>query len=206
MTLAFPSAHLKIEHSQTRMAKKMDALEKVKREMIFRHMAKSSIDSYLYWIRKFKEYHSGRPPEDMGTLEVKNYLEHLALSNKVVASTQNQAFSALLFLYREVLGLELTGLDNTLRAKDSIHVPVVLSHSEVAIMFSLLRGTHLLMAQLIYGGGLRISECIHLRIKDLDFVSGQLLVKQGKGKKDRITFLPDSAKEPLIQHLEKVKA
>ena len=106
----------------------MEDLEKVKREMIFRHMAKSSMNIYLYWIQKFREYHSGRPPEDMGTLEVKNYLEHLALSNKVVASTQNQAFSPLLFLYPEVLGLELTGLDNTLRAKDSIHVPVVLTH------------------------------------------------------------------------------
>jgi integron integrase len=141
----------------------------------------------------------------MGQLEVTAYLTHLATVRKVSASTQNQALSAILFLYREVLRQELDWLDDVVRAKRSIRVPTVLTRDEVAVLIAPLAGTPRLVALLMYGGGLRLLEALQLRIKDLDFAAGEITVRAGKGRKDRRTLLPKRVQPALQAHLERVR-
>jgi integron integrase len=141
----------------------------------------------------------------MGAPEVRQFLSSLATRESVGASTQNQAFSALLFLYRVVLGRELAGLDETVRAKRPIRLPLVLTRSEVASILRHLSGTPWLMASLMYGSGLRVLECARLRVKDLDFQRCEITVRDGKGRKDRVTLLPAKLVEPLKAHLERVR-
>jgi integron integrase len=141
----------------------------------------------------------------MGRNEVATFLSSLASRGRVSASTQNQAFSALVFLYREFLGRPLEGLENVARAKPSARIPVVLSPDEVSAILNELRGVEKLMASLLYGAGLRLLECCRLRVKDLDFGNGQLFVRDGKGRKDRVTVLPAALVEPLQAHLRAVK-
>ena len=161
-------------------------------------------EAYLNWIRRYILFHHKRHPREMGAPEVQTFLTHLAVDENVAASTQNQAFSALLFLYREVLHQEL-GLVDAMRAKKPKRLPTVLTKQEVQRLFQQMSGTHLLMARLLYGSGLRLMECVRLRVKDLDFEYRTITVRDGKGNKDRVTILPQSLVVPLQDHLRLVK-
>ena len=160
--------------------------------------------SYADWVRRFFAYAAERqdvPHPRVESESVQDYLTHLAVRRHVSASTQNQALSAILFLCREVLGVNVEGLSQTAKAKRGIHLPVVLSMPETAALLDAMRGTTRLMAALIYGGGLRVSECCELRVKDLDFDQGLVFVRGGKGHKDRSTLLADVGREDLRAHL-----
>ncbi len=162
--------------------------------------------TYIYWMKKFIFFHDVRHPKEMGAAEVGAFLTHLAVDENVAATTQNQAMFALLFLYKEVLGIELDRLGGKFTsAKQSTRVPVVLTREEVAAVLSHLSGGNWLMANLLYGAGLRLKECLRLRVKDLDFGYKQITVRDGKGGKDRFTILPEKLVEPLQKHLETVK-
>jgi integron integrase len=156
------------------------------------------------WIRRYIFFHGKRHPDQMGAPEVTGFLSSLATRDRVSASTQNQAFSALLFLYRDVLGRELKGLEATKRAKPPVRVPLVLTRDEVSAILRQLDGVLGLMASLMYGAGLRLLECCHLRVKDIDLGRSEITVRDGKGRKDRITVLPSSLEGPLRAHLQMV--
>jgi integron integrase len=151
-------------------------------------------------------FHDKRHPATLGAEEVTRFLSHLAEDRRVSASTQNQALSALLFLYRHVLGVELPWLDGLVRARRPAHVPVVLSREEMAAVLSRLSGPAWLMAALLYGASLRLLECLQLRVKDVDFDRGEIVVRRGKGGRDRRTVLPAVVRRSLAAHLERVRA
>jgi integron integrase len=151
-------------------------------------------------------FHGLKHPASMGAQEVERFLSHLAVEGKVAASTQNQALSALVFLYREVLGEELGWMDDLTRAKRPARLPVVLTQGETRALLARLDGRSWIMASLLYGAGLRLMECVRPRVKDVDFEMRQVTVRDGKGQKDRVTMLPQSVAEPLRVHLTKVKA
>ena len=162
--------------------------------------------TYIYWMRKYIFFHDVRHPKEMGADEVGAFLTHLAVTENVAATTQNQAMFALLFLYKEVLGVDLERLGGKFTsAKQSARVPVVLTREEAAAVLSHLNGVNWIMANLLYGAGLRLKECLRLRVKDLDFGYKQIIVRDCKGGKDRFTILPDKLVEPLQKHLETVK-
>jgi integron integrase len=179
-------------------------LDRVRLVLQARHFSPRTEEAYVAWIRRFILFQGKRHPDRLGAPEVTGYLSHLASNRQVSASTQNQAFSALLFLYREVLGRELAGLDAVPRARLPAHLPVVLSRDEVAAVLGRLHGTTRLMASLMYGAGLRLLECCRLRVKDVDFERRELLVHDGKGRKDRVTVLPGRLVPALRAHLERV--
>ena len=181
-------------------------LEQVRDKIRLKHYSLRTEQAYLDWIKRFILHHGKRHPQDMGAPEVEAFLTHLAVAGKVAASTQNQAKSALLFLYREVLGSDLPWLDGVERAKAPKRLPVVLTREEVQAVLSRLSGTHRLVGGLLYGAGLRIMEALRLRVKDVDFARGELLVRDGKGFKDRVTMLPASLTAPLQEHLARVRA
>jgi integron integrase len=181
-------------------------LDLVRLKLRTRHYSMRTEKAYLFWIRRFLGFHRMRHPLEMGAPEVALFLGALATRLRVSASSQNQAFSALLFLYREVLGRELAGLEKVDRAKLPERLPLVLSRDEVARVLGDLHGMPLLMASLLYGAGLRLLECARLRVKDLDFDRGELTVRDGKGRKDRRTVLPSGLVEPLQRHLARVRA
>jgi integron integrase len=180
-------------------------LDRVRQTIRARHYSFRTEKAYLGWIRRFIFFYDKQHPANLGTPEVVRFLEHLATVQHVAASTQNQAFSALLFLYGEVLETKLTGLEHVIRAKRPQRLPVVLSRNEVASVLSRLEGIPQLMASLMYGGGLRLLECAQLRVKDLDLIRGELTVRDGKGRKDRVTVLPMSLIAPLRAHLTRVR-
>ena len=171
-----------------------------------RHYSIRTEDSYCDWARRFVLFNNKRHPSEMGVPEINAFLSHLAVEEQVAASTQNQALNALVFMYRYVLYQDLDGDINPIRAKAPERLPVVLSRSEVRVLMGQLSGMHLLMAQILYGGGLRLLECLRLRVKDLDFGQRQIVVRDGKGMKDRLTMLPTGLIEPLRAHLADVKA
>ena len=170
-----------------------------------RHYSPNTEKAYLEWSRQFAFYVRCRPPSTLAEAEVRRFLTHLAMQKQVAASTQNQAFCALLFLFRDVLLQPLDGLADTVRAKRGTRLPVVFSREEVAQLLAAMEGTTKLMAQLIYGAGLRLMECITLRVKDIDFDQHRVVVRRGKGDKDRATLLPQALVEPLRSHLARVK-
>jgi len=170
-----------------------------------KHYSIRTEEAYVNWIRRFILFHGKRHPKDMGAAEVEAFLTHLATEGHVSASTQNQAFSALLFLYREVLHRELDAPVHALRAKESRHIPAVLTREEVRQVIAQLSGVYQLQARLLYGSGLRLLECLRLRVKDIDFQRRAITVRDTKGNEDRITMLPDSVIEPLKEHLQRVK-
>jgi len=170
-----------------------------------RHLSRRTEKAYLGWIRRFVRFHRGRHPREMGAPEATAFLTHLAVERRVAASTQNQALSALLFLYREVLGTELPWLDELVRAKRNRRLPIVLSRAEVARLVDRLEGTPRLMALLLYGSGLRLLECARLRVKDVDFERRILVVRAGKGDQDRRTLLPGSAVQPLREQIAQAR-
>ncbi len=171
-----------------------------------RHYSRRTEKTYSRWIRRFILFHRKRHPRQMGEAEVAHFLSSLAVRGKVSASTQNQALSALLFLYEAVLGRKLQWVDGLVRAKASPRVPVVLSRQEVRAVLDHLSGTTWLMATLLYGAGLRLMECARLRVKDLDFQRNEIVVRQGKGGRDRRTMLPAGLRPHLEAHLRKVYA
>ena len=188
---------------ETRRAPRL--LDRVRETIRARHYSPRTEKAYVFWIKRFILFHDKRHPLEMGTPEVTNFLSTLATRNKVSASTQNQAFSALLFLYREVLVISLEGIDKVVRAKRPQRLPVVLSPGEVGQIVGKLTGTPWLMASLMYGAGLRLLECARLRVKDIDFEAHQLTVRDGKGRKDRITLVPEKLVRPLRRHLRRVR-
>ncbi len=162
-------------------------------------------DTYVDWVRRFVLFHDKRHPRTMGGPEMEAFLTHLAVVGKVSASTQNQAKSALLFLYREVLQIDLPWLGDVVSARQGKRLPVVLTVAEVQAVLARVTSTTGLMLRLLYGSGLRLMECTRLRVKDVDFGQGQILVRDGKGDKDRVTMLPQSLVEPLQTHLQRVQ-
>jgi integron integrase len=170
------------------------------------HYSKRTEDAYVDWIKRYIFFHNKRHPRDMGAPEIESFLTHLAVEGRVAASTQNQAFSALLFLYQKVLGVELPRL-NALRAQRPERVPVVLSVDEIRALFAELDGIDLLMAETLYGAGLRVLECCRLRVKDVDFDRKQMIVREGKGEKDRVVPLPQRVEARLrdqVMHVERI--
>ncbi len=159
----------------------------------------------MAWIRRYIVFHGKRHPAEMGAVEVTQFLSSLAQQDHVAASTQNQALSALLFLYRQVLQVEMPWLDNVVRAKRSERLPVVLTREEVRAVIRELQGPPRLMAILLYGAGLRLLECARLRVKDVDFATNQIIVRAGKGDRDRVTMLPAVVKPDLVRHVEVVR-
>lgn len=180
-------------------------LDHVREVLRTRHYSPRTERIYVGWIRRFVLFHGRKHPERMGEREIERFLSYLAVRGKVSASTQNQALSALLFLYRHVLEKELEYVDGIARAKRPDRVPVVLSRPEVQNVLGNLHGVRWIMASLLYGAGLRLSECLHLRVKDLDFDRLEIVVRDGKGMKDRITLLPKAVVEELQAHLGRVK-
>ena len=170
-----------------------------------KHYSIRTEDAYVDWVRRFILHFGKRHPRELGTEQVQRFLSHLAVERRVSASTQNQAKSALLFLYREVLRVELDWLGNVTQAKVPQRVPVVLTPSEVQRLFHHLSGAYLLMASLLYGAGLRLMECARLRVKDIDFDRAEIMVRDGKGQKDRVTMLPAACEPALKGHLRAVK-
>jgi integron integrase len=180
-------------------------LDQVRDVVRRKHYSIRTEQSYVDWIRRFILFHNKRHPAEMAEAEVTQFLTHLARNRNVAASTQNQALSALLFLYKDVLKQEIGWLDNVERAKKPTKLPVVLTRDEVHKIFADLHGTFRLMAGLLYGSGLRLMECVRLRVKDVDFARAHITVRDAKGGKDRITMLPINLAEPLQKHLAKVK-
>lgn len=180
-------------------------LDQVRNEIRKRHYSPKTEESYVHWIKRFIFFHNKRHPEEMGEKEIAQFLSSLATDRRVSASTQNQALNAILFLYRAVLRREIGYVEGVVRAKRPHRLPVVLTRQEVKSILALLDGSDWLMATLLYGAGLRLMECLQLRVKDIDFTANQILVRAGKGDKDRHTMLPTSAKEPLSRHLQLIK-
>ena len=171
-----------------------------------RHYSRRTEKSYWFWIRFFIFRNAKRHPAEMGAEEVTAFLNWLATERNVAAATQNQALAALLFLYKAVLERDLPWFDGLVRAKRPVRLPVVLSEAEVRKLLEQLDGVPWMMASLLYGAGLRLQECLMLRVKDVDFAYRQILVRDGKGAKDRVTMLPESVVQPLQAHLGKVRA
>jgi len=180
-------------------------LEQVRDVIRRKHYSIRTEQTYTDWIRRFILFHKKRHPSEMAEKEVTAFLTSLARDGNVAASTQNQALSALLFLYKEVLKQEIGWLDSVERAKKPVRLPVVLSRDEVHKIFAHLKGDHRLMAGLLYGAGLRLMECVRLRVKDIDFAYARITVRDGKGGKDRVTMLPTNLATALERHLIKVK-
>jgi len=180
-------------------------LDRVRERIRFKHYSIRTEDSYVQWIRRFILFHGKRHPSEMGAVEVEAFLTHLAVEGNVAASTQNQARSALLFLYKEVLGSELPWLNNVEQARKPRRLPVVLTEDEVRDVLANLEGVHWLVAALLYGAGLRLMEALRLRVQDVDFKRREVLVRNGKGFKDRVTMLPDKLAGRLQSHLATVR-
>lgn len=178
-------------------------LDQVRDKIRVKHYSIRTETQYIHWIKRFILYHNKRHPREMGAKEVESFLTHLATAGGVSAATQNQALSALLFLYREILAVNLPWLDNVIRAKKPQRLPVVLSKNEVGKILARMDGTYSLMAQLLYGTGMRLMECCRLRVKDIDFERREILIRDGKGAKDRVTMLPESLIQLLQQQLAK---
>ena len=180
-------------------------LEQVRDAIRRRHYSERTEETYVHWIKRFIYFSGKRHPATLGGEEVTAFLNYLARERTVAAATQNQALSALLFLYKEVIGQPLPWLDELERAKRPARVPSVLTRDEVSRLLANLRGSKWLMASLLYGAGLRLRECLKLRVKDVDFGYRQIVVRDGKGAKDRVTMLPRALVVPLQAHLERVR-
>ena len=180
-------------------------LDRVRDKIRVKHYSIRTEQAYVDWIKRFIFYHGKRHPAYLGAAEVEEFLTDLAVRRNVAGATQNQAKSAILFLYREVLERDLPWLENVERARTPARMPVVLTQDEVARVLRRLHGTHHMIGKLLYGSGMRIMEGVRLRVKDIDFARRQILVRDGKGQKDRITMLPGAAVSELNRHLEYVR-
>ncbi len=180
-------------------------LDQLRDAIRIKHYSYSTEKTYVHWAKRYILFHNKRHPAEMGSPEIEAFLSHLAQEANVSASTQNQAFNALLFLYRNVLQIELATPIHAMRAKRAQRLPTVLSKTEVNQVLSGMQGLHQLMTRLLYGCGLRLMECLRLRVKDIDFEQSQVVVREGKGEKDRLTMLPASLVEPLKAQIAFVK-
>jgi len=180
-------------------------LDQVRQAIRTRHYSYMTEKAYVGWTKRFIFFHNKRHPADMGELEIARFLSSLASDAHVSASTQNQALNALLFLYHEVLGKDVGYVSGVIRAKRPHRLPVVLTRQEVKSILGALGHSDWLMVMLLYGAGLRLMECLRLRVKDIDFTTNQIVVRAGKGDKDRHTMLPAAVKEPLVKHLELIR-
>jgi integron integrase len=171
-----------------------------------RHYSIRTEQSYVQWVRRFILFHNKRHPLEMDEVEINQFLSHLASKENVSAATQNQALSAIVFLYKNVLNVELGDFNDIIRAKRSRRLPVVFSKAEVRRILAELSGVYKVMATIMYGSGLRLMECLRLRVKDIDFESHQIIVRSGKGDKDRVTMLPESVIDDLQEQIKKVIA
>ena len=180
-------------------------LDRVRDALRLRHYSRRTERAYVAWIRRYVLFHGKRHPAEMGAEEVSRFLSAHAVEGRVSASTQNQALAALLFLYGHALGVTLPWLDDVVRASRPRRLPVVLSRDEVVAVLGRLDGTPRLMAALLYGAGMRLLECARLRVKDVDFASNHLVVRGGKGDRDRVTLLPASVGPALGRHLDRVR-
>ena len=197
-----PAATLCVREAGPAGAPKPRLLDRVRAAIRARHYSLRTEKAYVHWVKRYIFFHGKRHPAEMGAPEVTQFLTSLAVQDKVAASIQNQALGALLFLYREVLGVELPWLDDVVRAKRPQYLPVVLTRDEVRAVLQRLDGVARLMAILLYGAGLRLLECCRLRVKDVDFATNQIVIRDGKGHKDRVTMLPAAVKAALAAHIE----
>jgi integron integrase len=180
-------------------------LDQVSDAIRLKHYSYRTEQTYKEWIRRYILFHKKRHPIEMGAPEIQSFLSHLATEKNVAASTQNQALSAILFLYKHVLLKPVEIPTDLIRAEKSKTLPTVLTHLEAMAVISKMKGTSQLMAKILYGGGLRLTECIRLRVKDMDFGNHQIIVRDGKGEDDRFTVLPDSLIPALKEHLQNVR-
>jgi len=187
------------------MAIQSPFLDSVRNKIRLKHYSIRTEEAYVQWVKRYILFHNKRHPNELGAPEVEAFLTYLAVDGNVAASTQNQARSALLFLYKEVLGQQLPWLDNVEQAQKPRRLPTVLDNDEVRALLGQLQGVHWLAASLLYGSGLRLMECLRMRVKDVDLKRGEILVREGKGFKDRVTMLPKISIEPLRAHLLQVK-
>ena len=187
------------------MEPKTRLLDQMRNVMRLKHMSLRTEEAYVSWVRRFILFHDKRHPAEMGADEIRAFLTHLAVQRNVAASTQNGALNGLLFLYRHVLRQPFPDLEGIERAKRPQRIPTVFTAEEVQAILGQLSGTPHLMAGLLYGAGLRLMECVRLRVKDVDFAYQQITVRNGKGAQDRVTMLPQSLQQPLQRHLAKVK-
>lgn len=174
-------------------------------ELRARHYSPRTEKAYVQWVARYIRFHRMCHPADMGTEEINAYLTSLAVRDHVSASTQTQALSAILFLYRYVLGMEVGELEGLVRARKPVHLPVVMTRAEVRAVLAECEGEYWLIAALLYGTGMRLSECLSLRVQDLDFGANQIVVRDGKGGKDRVTMLPEALKGPLKDQLRRAE-
>lgn len=180
-------------------------LDRVRDAIRAKHYSIRTEEAYVNWIKRYIFFHDKRHPLEMGATEIEEYLTYLAVDQNVAASTQNQALSAILFLYQNVLKKDLERPLDAVRAKKPKRLPVVLTRAEVQQVLAALSGTQQLIARLLYGSGLRLIEGLRLRVKDVDFAQHQIVVRDGKGGKDRVTMLPESLVEPLQEHLHRIE-
>ncbi|MCP4184656.1 MAG: integron integrase, partial [Hyphomicrobiales bacterium] len=174
--------------------------------MKLKHYSYRTEQSYVAWIRRYILFHNKQHPKDMTAGHVQRYLTHLAVDRKVTASTQNQALNAIVFLYKHVLMIELGDFSSSVRAKRPSRKPVVLTQGEVHLLLTCLDSTQSqLIIRLLYGAGLRLAECVRIRVQDVDFIKSTIMVRAGKGDKDRITVLPEIVQNDLRQHLKRVR-
>jgi integron integrase len=191
--------------NRTHGSPKPKLLDLLREALRSRHYSRRTERMYVMWVKRYALHHDVRHPAEMGEAEINAFLTHLAVKGRVSPSTQNQALSALLFLYRHVIGREIGDVGDVIRARRAKRLPVVLTREEVRAVLAGLRGDKRLMANLMYGAGLRLMECLRLRIQDVDFVANQITVRDGKGFKDRVTMLPEKIRAPLLEHLERVR-
>jgi integron integrase len=176
-------------------------MDQMREALRSRHYSPRTEKAYTLWVRRYIFFHGRRHPAEMGEREINEYLTHLAVEEKVSASSQNQALAALLFLYRHVIGREVGELGHVVRARKSTRVPVVMTREEVRAVLSELEGDKWLMASLMYGTGMRLMECLRLRVQDVDFERSEIAVRDGKGARDRVTMLPERLRGPLMDQL-----
>jgi len=203
--VARASSHLAPQEGTLGPRERPGLLDDVRLVLRTAHYSRRTEATYVYWIKRFASHYRDRDPAQMGADEIRSFLSHLAVQDRVTASTQNQALCALVFLYGRVIGKEVGVLEGIDRAKTPTRLPVVLSRDEVRAVLTALSGTPGLICRMLYGAGLRLSECLALRVKDIDFDRNEVVVRDGKGAKDRVTMLPSSCRDGLARHLDSVR-
>ncbi len=186
------------------MSNKIKLLDQVRNSLRQKNYSFRTEKTYVGWIKRYILFHNKRHPNEMGEKEIEEFLTYLAIDKKVAPATQNQALNSIIYLYRKILKIDL-GEIQALRPRSSKHLPVVLTPEEALKILTLLDGVYQLMAKLLYGSGLRVSEVLRIRVKDIDFNQSQILVRDSKGNKDRVSMLPQSLQVPLREHLVKIK-
>ena len=196
---------IKKETSYINLQKNPGLLDRTRIAIRTLHYSRKTEKSYIFWIKRFIFFHNKRHPDEMAEKEISEFINYLAIKGKMSSSTQNTALCSIIFLYKHVIKKEIANIDDLVWAKKPKRIPVVFTQTEVKAVFKELGGNYRIMASLLYGAGLRLMECLRLRVKDIDFEYSQILVRDGKGQKDRVTTLPETVKNDLREHLKKVK-